>query len=142
MSVLIINHTREIFTNKSTISTISIDGKFICYALEDTDRRLEAGGKKIYGETAIPLGKYQVIINMSPRFKKLLPLLLDVPQFTGVRIHPGNEPKNTEGCILPGTRYSTDWVSESGKAFDILFKIIKDAIAQKQTVLWDIRRKT
>lgn len=74
-----------------------IDDLFQCYTLEDQERE-----DKIYGETAIPLGRYEVILTMSQRFNRLLPLLQDVPNFSGVRIHGGNTAKDTEGCILVG----------------------------------------
>ena len=72
-------------TQNSTIGELYVDGKFECYTLEDVERK-----EKIYAKTAIPKGTYQVIINMSNRFKKLMPLLLNVPNFEGVRIHTGN----------------------------------------------------
>lgn len=82
-----------------TIGKMYLDGAYFCDTLEDTVR---PAGHKIYGETAIPAGKYKVIKTMSPRFKKLLPLICDVPGFAGVRIHAGNTAADTEGCILVG----------------------------------------
>lgn len=82
-----------------TIGKMYLDGIPFCDTLEDTVR---PAGQKIYGETAIPAGKYKVIKTMSPRFKKLLPLICDVPGFSGVRIHAGNTAADTEGCILVG----------------------------------------
>ena len=104
-------------TENSTIGELNIDGKFECYTLEDKERDV-----KIKGETAISKGTYKVIINQSNRFKKLLPLLLNVPNFEGVRIHPGNSNHNTEGCILVGQSISKDYISKSRKAFEKLFK--------------------
>lgn len=109
-------------TQNSTIGELTIDGKFECYTLEDTERDV-----KIKGETAIPKGTYKVIINQSNRFKKLLPLLINVPNFEGVRIHPGNSNHDTEGCILVGMNRSNDYITKSRKAFDSLFKKMKDA---------------
>ena len=76
---------RQPSTSKSTSGALSIDGKFECFTLEDVVR-----AKKSAGQTAIPAGTYKVIINQSNRFKRLLPLLLNVPGFEGVRIHTGN----------------------------------------------------
>lgn len=104
-------------TENSTIGELTIDGTFECYTLEDKERDV-----KIKGETAISKGTYKVIINQSNRFKKLLPLLLNVPNFEGVRIHPGNSNHDTEGCILVGQSISKDYISKSRKAFEKLFK--------------------
>lgn len=82
-----------------TIGDMYLDGVWFCNTLEDTVRPT---GQKIYGKTAIPAGKYKVIMTMSNRFKKLLPLICDVPGFAGVRIHSGNTKADTEGCILVG----------------------------------------
>lgn len=102
---------RDTYTNKSTIGKLYVNDKLICDTLEDTVRDLnrdgdllDVGEKKVYGETAIPSGTYKMIINMSPRFKKLLPRLLNVPGYDGVLIHTGNLPADTHGCILVGTR--------------------------------------
>lgn len=109
-------------TDNSTIGELTIDGKFECYTLEDKERDV-----KIKGETAIPKGTYKVIINQSNRFKRLLPLLIDVPNFEGIRIHAGNSNHDTEGCILVGTNRSVDYITKSRKAFDSLFKKMQAA---------------
>ena len=111
---------REIFTDISTIGTLTIDGKFECYTLEDIERDV-----KIKSETAIPKGTYKVIINQSNRFKRLMPLLLNVPNFEGVRIHAGNSNHDTEGCILVGQNRSVDYITKSRKAYEILFAKMK-----------------
>jgi len=75
------------------------------WTMEDTVREVEGVAVekwKIKGETAIPAGTYDLILTFSPRFQKMLPLLVDVPGYSGVRIHAGNGPKDTEGCILIG----------------------------------------
>lgn len=82
-----------------TIGRLSIDGVFFCHTLEDTVR---PAGVKIPGRTAIPAGQYEVLLTHSVRFKKILPLLLKVPGFEGVRIHGGNTADDTLGCILVG----------------------------------------
>jgi hypothetical protein len=104
-------------TEKSTIGELYIDGKFECYTLEDKERKV-----KIKGETAISKGTYIVGITLSNRFKKLLPILLNVPNFEGVRIHSGNSNHDTEGCILVGTSRSEDYIGNSRLAFGKLFK--------------------
>jgi hypothetical protein len=109
-------------TNNSTIGELTVDGLFQCYTLEDIEREV-----KIKSETAIPKGTYKVIINHSNRFKRLLPLLIDVPGFEGIRIHSGNSNHDTEGCILVGETRSKDFIGKSRKAFDKLFEKMKKA---------------
>jgi hypothetical protein len=87
---------------------------------------------KIAGRTAIPAGRYEVIINFSQRFGRPLPLLLNVPDFEGVRIHPGNTPANTEGCILVGETKSENFIGQSRVAFDQLFEKLKAASATEK----------
>jgi hypothetical protein len=111
-------------SEKSTIGELYINNAFFCFTLED---RLRATGLKVHGQTAIPAGQYSIAITMSRRFKRLLPLLLDVPQFEGIRIHPGNRAENTEGCILVGFTRNPDFIGESRNAFDALFQKLCDA---------------
>ena len=117
---MIITIKRLYRSENSTIGEMSVDGKWECYTLEDKERDV-----KIKSETAIPKGTYKVIINQSNRFKKLLPLLLKVPNFEGVRIHPGNSNHDTEGCILVGRTRSKDFIGQSRKAFESLFAKMK-----------------
>ncbi len=132
---------RTVFNAKSTFGELFVDGKYQCFVLEDTDRRLEAGGVKVYGKTAIPRGTYQIIVDRSQRFKRELPLLLDVPQFQGIRIHAGNKPEDTEGCLIPGlkTQPEKDWISNSMAAFDALFHKIRAAHLGKQKITIEVR---
>lgn len=121
---------RKSLTAECTIGALYIDGVFECYTLEDTVREV-----KIAGVTAIPKGIYRVIINISNRFKRLLPLLLDVPGFEGVRIHPGNTAKDTEGCILVGTsELNGSSIGSSRVAFDALFAKMQAAKSITLTV--------
>ena len=88
---------REASGTQNTLGTLAINGDFECYTLEDRVRH-----QKIAGETAIPAGRYRVIISFSPRFGRLMPLVVGVPGFSGIRIHSGNDHQDTEGCILVG----------------------------------------
>lgn len=110
----------------ATIGQLLVDGVHECYTLEDVVR--PAGAPKVYGETAIPYGTYDVIINHSQRFNRDLPLLIGVPEFEGIRIHPGNTAADTHGCLLVGETHTFDSVNSSRIAFDKLFPKIRDAI--------------
>lgn len=109
MELLVI---RKYFKETYTIGRFYCENMFICSTLEDRIRDLsdlnhdndfdDSGEGKVYGQTAIPCGRYKVIVNDSPKLKRRLPLLLDVPGFTGIRIHAGKNERNTEGCILVG----------------------------------------
>lgn len=137
---MIITLNRNEFTDKSTIGDLYIDGKFECYVLEDKDRRLEITGAKakIYGLTAIPRGKYQIIISYSNRFKQLMPLLLNVPYFEGIRIHKGNAPEHSHGCLLVGNGKQKDMVTGSAIAYDRLFRKLSTA-AKKEKIIIEIK---
>ncbi|UEG53862.1 DUF5675 family protein [Mucilaginibacter daejeonensis] len=94
---------RSVFTPTATFGKMYLNGQFYAYTCEDTVRDLKADGSgKVHSKTAIDYGKYEVILSYSNRFKKYLPLLLNVKWFAGIRIHGGNTPDNTEGCILVG----------------------------------------
>ena len=102
-----------------TVGRLSIDGKYFCDTLEDTVR---APGVKVRGKTAVPAGRYRVVLTESPRFKRILPLLVDVPNFEGVRIHPGNTAEDTEGCLLVGFNQVKGKVVGSRATFQKLFE--------------------
>lgn len=104
---------RDQFTGKSTGGVLYIDGDFFCYTLEDKDRQVETTGEKVYGKTAIPRGVYKVIVNLSPKFQRYYPRLLDVPGYQGVLIHEGNTDADTEGCILVGMSRGKDIIHNS-----------------------------
>lgn len=111
------------FTGKSTISELFIENEYQCLVLEDPVRPV-----KIPKETAIPYGIYEIVLSYSDKFDQLLPLLLNVPNFQGIRIHCGNKPADTEGCPLLGTSKDSDWISESRKAFNLVFPKIQTAM--------------
>ena len=121
--------TRDTFSDESTIGELFIDGQYFCETLEDKDRYLEAGGVKEYGKTCIPRGTYGVTITMSNRFKKELPLFLNVPQFEGIRIHAGNTAADTDGCILLGRARRNNFVENSRDAVNEFIQKLKTALA-------------
>jgi len=121
----------------ATIGELYDGETFLCFTLEDVVREITAhpvSQWKVAGKTAIPAGSYKVIITQSVRFKRELPLLVNVPGFTGVRIHPGNTSEDTEGCILVGTQVMGESIVESRKAFQDLFERLKDAFGSWQNV--------
>lgn len=93
--------TRTAKRKGCTLGVLVVDGKEMCDTMEPTWRDLKKE-RKVKGCTAIPEGRYPVVITLSPKFGKWLPLLLNVPFFEGIRIHAGNLPADTEGCILVG----------------------------------------
>lgn len=93
-----------------TIGKLYMDGHYLCDTLEDTVR---PAGTKIAGKTAIPAGTYRVKKTMSPRFKKILPEIMNVRGFTGVRIHAGNTAADTDGCLLLGLNKAKGQVLDS-----------------------------
>lgn len=116
-----------------TIGKLFIDGEYFSDTLEDKVRDLkdlnhdgdftDEGEGKIFGQTAIPPGKYQVVISYSPKFKKYLPAVLKVPGFIGIRIHNGSKIatiSNTEGCIIVGLNSVKGGLTESTKYMNLL----------------------
>lgn len=121
---------RKPSTNGCTHGQLFIGGKFECFTIEDVVRE----GPKIQHETAIPAGTYRVEITRSQRFGRMLPLLLEVPNFSGVRIHPGNTAADTSGCILVGHSSTVDSVLDSRLAMGQLQPKIAAALAQGDLV--------
>lgn len=115
------------------ISRLYINGVYECYIMEDILRDV-----KIKGITAIPRGLYDVVVTMSNRFKRPLPILLNVPNYEGIRIHSGNTSLNTEGCLLPGMRLGSlngrRAVLDSKTAFNKLFDKINIALSKGEKV--------
>lgn len=95
MNIILVRNT---YTPISTIGDLLIDHHIFCHTLEDVVRQKSA--KKIYGKTAIKAGLYRIVLSMSNRFKRIMPELLDVPDFIGVRMHGGNTADDTDGCII------------------------------------------
>lgn len=121
-------------TPEYTIGRLYIDGKVFCNTLEDPIRE-----EKIVGKTAIPAGIYEVVVNRSPKFKRDLPLLLDVPNFTGIRIHRGNTAKDTSGCILVGLNQKKGMVVNSTKYELDLTNRLKEAQNKGESITIEIK---
>lgn len=128
--------------NGYSIGILSINGERVCETLEDEDRGLKAELSlatikqlKVSGQTAIPVGTYQVVMSYSPRFKKMLPLLTGVPGYSGVRIHSGNTAKDTEGCILCGRNTAVGTVTNSRYWTNKVISRIEEAVSKKEEIL-------
>lgn len=133
---------RKTKTSVYAAGKFSIDGVEKYYSLEDADRGLNDSMKteditklKVFAKTAIPRGRYQVVVNYSDHFKQFMPLLIGVKGFEGVRIHSGNKPEDTEGCILIGLEDSSDgFMGDSRKAYTDLMLHVNEVI--KEEKIW------
>jgi hypothetical protein len=133
---MLIKFERTEYTRNSTVSKLSVDNKVIGWGLEDVVR--SAKSKKVWGQTAIPTGRYQCVITWSPKFKRKMPLLLGVPGYEAIRIHWGNDENASEGCLLVGKSYDMkhpDWISQSRDMFNTLYPMIESAI-NAHRIVW------
>ena len=119
--------------SSATIGELYIDKKYIADTLED---RVRPEGEKVYGKTAISEGTYEVKLTYSPRFKKILPEILNVPNFSGIRIHSLNKAEESEGCIGVGewNGKDTNWISNSRIAFNELMSLLQKAANNKEKI--------
>ena len=127
--------SREPTSHGATIGELRFVGQpeRICYTLEDPVR--EAPGVPVaewkkWGITAIPAGEYEVWITYSNRFKRMLPLLLNVPGFSGIRIHSGNTAEDTTGCIIVGMERDGNTVLRSREAERLIKQVITEGLAE------------
>lgn len=132
---------RKYFAQDYTIGHLYYKGEKVCDTLEPPPRGLKADctvfqikQAKKKGPCCIPEGVYKVVVTKCPKFKRWLPLLLDVKGFEGIRIHEGNSPKDTQGCILPGYNRKVGMVVNSQKAMSKIMKILTDAYEQEGIV--------
>ena len=130
-----------------TKSSLFLDDVFECFVLEDKDRQRQADGTviawvsslKVPKETAIPYGRYKIIIDFSNRFGRLMPHILDVPDFEGIRIHSGNTDKDTEGCPLVGQDWGDgNFIGKSKLAFDALYSKLETAFNNGEEIWIEI----
>lgn len=143
---MIITQKRYKFGGDFTLSRLAVDGVPMSqcqYILEDKVREvegMEVEKWKIPKETAIPTGRYKVIIDLSQRFGRLMPHLLNVPGFSGVRVHAGNTSHDTEGCLVTGKERDekNGEVSGSRVARDALQDKISKALDNGQDVWWEV----
>ena len=121
-----------------TIGELSVNNKYLCDTLED---RVRPTGEKVYGETAIPCDTYTVTLSYSNRFKKTMPEILNVPNFSGIRIHCGNSSKDTEGCLLVGKwdGKTENWISDSKNSYNKLYSLLEEAFNKKENITITIK---
>lgn len=136
-----LNLKRIAFRPTYTIGKLFIDGKYFCDTIEDVNRDLNHDGDltdsnegKIYAQTCIPFGTYTVIVNRSPKMKRDLPRLLNVPHFDGILIHRGTSEKSSAGCIIVGENKVVGKVINSVKYEDALVAILKHAQNQNEKI--------
>jgi len=109
-----------------TLGKLYINGKYFCDTIEDKVRLLNSYEDKVYSETAIPIGVYKVVLSYSNRFKRILPEVLNVMFFKGIRIHAGNTAEDSAGCILVGKNRNPKEgkIYDSRKTLEELIKIL------------------
>ena len=134
---------REPSTTEATPGRLLVDGQFECFTLEDVMR--EVAGQpvsawKIPGRTAIPAGTYRVVVSLSQRFHRELPLLENVPGFEGIRIHGGNDAGDTEGCLLVGkVRNSPNRISNCAPALEAIIAKLRQAAERGEEANMEVR---
>lgn len=116
------------------IGDLYIDNKWFCNTVEDQDRGLtqdmpleEIKKIKVMHETAIPYGTYKVVLSYSPKFKRILPEILNVPGFSGIRIHNGRDCRSSSGCLIVGKNTIKGGVTSSKEYMEKLIEILKTA---------------
>ena len=128
--------------HRVTFGTLFVDGVLECLTLEDEMRErpgAPVSAWKVPKETAIPAGRYRLGLTMSVRFGRVLPVLENVPGFTGIRIHTGNVIDDTEGCILVGRRASGRMIPESRMTFRKLMATLERVDASGEGLAIEIR---
>ena len=140
-----------------TIGQLLVDGAFFCNTLEDKDRGLTQDTElavikaaKVYGETAIPSGVYDVVMDeVSPKYRAVkwynkncrggcMPRIQDVPGFAGILIHPGNSALDSNGCILVGKNTAVGRVTQSRDYFLRLYKLMAAAFDRGEDIILQI----
>lgn len=126
-------------SSDDTLGLLYIEKGFAGFVMEDEFREI-----KVMGETRIPAGVYQIAYTWSPKFKKFMLEVLNVPNFSGIRIHPGNTEADTDGCLLPGNvcRFNPNGnsrVEESTLAYTRIFGKVVSALNNAEKVTLTIK---
>lgn len=113
---------RKEYGDDSTVADLYLDGVWECATMEP---EIPVNGKALSGPVCIPPGTYDVLITWSPKFKRRLPLIINVPGRDGVRFHPGNKPDDTAGCVMTGEKVihvaGVPFLTHSSDAFERFF---------------------
>ena len=124
-----------------TIGSLYVNGTYLCDTIEDKVRDfnkdgdlLDPGEKKVYAETAIPYGTYNIELSRSPKFRRILPMILNVKHFTGIRIHRGNTARDSAGCILPGENKRKGMVINSTKYEVTIIWMMEEAVSRGEEI--------
>lgn len=124
--------------SKHNFGKLFVDGQLLGETLEDPDRRLEEGGKKVQDDTAIPRGSYRVIVSLSKRFGRQMPEVQGVPQFSGVRIHGGNTEHDTHGCPLLGSVRTDDGIKDCSMPNARLMTFLMSALTRGEEITLEV----
>ena len=137
---------RKYYQTKYTIGRLYINNRFFSDCLEPPSQHLTERcsmdtiqNAKNKGYRAIPTGRYRILITRSPRFGRWLPLLMNVKGFEGIRIHPGNKPEDTQGCILPGFNRRKGYVLDSTRCVLTLVKMMTEAMEKGEKVFVKVK---
>lgn len=124
-----------------TIGRLYQNGQFVCNTVEDTDRGLnqfmtaaQVKKIKVAEKTAIPVGTYKLDVSMSPKFKRRLIHVLDVPGYTGIRVHRGTNADSSAGCLIVGENKIKGGVVNSAKYEEMLTQTVDNALKNKDEV--------
>ena len=120
----------------ATLGHLFVDGAPFCVTLEDVVREIGPNGEgKVYGQTAIPPGRYAIGITWSVKFQKNMIAVLNVPGFSGIRIHSGNDDADTLGCVLVGkVIVGPDRIQGGSEMLPKLFDLIRGALDKPEAV--------
>lgn len=122
-----------------TLGKMYLDGVLFCQTCEDEERHLDEGGNKVYGKTAIPKGRYALTLSFSHKFGKLLPEVLSVPGFSGVRIHGGNKAEDSLGCVLVGKVRTATGIAQCKDTVERIIGLLQTAEDRGEIVTLEIK---
>lgn len=137
---------RKYYQAKYTIGRLYVNNRFFSDCLEPPSQHLTERcsmdtiqNAKNKGYRAIPTGRYRILITRSRRFGRWLPLLMNVKGFEGIRIHAGNKPEDTKGCILLGFNRRKGYVLDSTRCVLTLVKMMTEAMEKGEKVFVKVK---